>query len=425
MDDPPAVISAQVRPTGRRICLLTSAHLSYNPRLLKEADALAEAGHRVRVVSLDLEPLKREWDRRLMATRTWEHMPLHVTRPRWLIAGTRQKVLERHPRLWRGACEDLAFSRYLPLLTKLASSRPADLFIAHTLQALPAAHRAARAQGAKLGFDAEDFHRGELPDVPETALTRTLVARIERKYIPLCDYVSAASAGISRAYAERLQIAPPRVILNAFPLIQRSGTTPASELAQERRAEGLSLYWYSQVIGAGRGLPDAVNALALLRGNAHLHLRGIWADGFRSELMGLAQRLGVDRRIHVLPSVPPEQLVERSAQHDVGLAGEMGHTENGKLAVSNKLLTYLLAGVAVAASDVPAQREILAASPEAGFLYPPGAPRTLAAGLQVWLDNPVALERAKDASRRLGESRFCWELEKEKLLDGINELLRA
>ena len=34
------------------ICILTLAHLSTSPRMLKAADALAAAGHRVRLVSL-------------------------------------------------------------------------------------------------------------------------------------------------------------------------------------------------------------------------------------------------------------------------------------------------------------------------------------------------------------------------------------
>ncbi len=42
----------------RRICLVTSAHVSYNPRLLKEADALHQTGYAVRVVAMELEPDK-------------------------------------------------------------------------------------------------------------------------------------------------------------------------------------------------------------------------------------------------------------------------------------------------------------------------------------------------------------------------------
>src|SRR5947209_4268945 len=42
-----------------RICLVTPLHLSMNPRLVKEADALAEAGYRVTVIA----PNFSEWGR--------------------------------------------------------------------------------------------------------------------------------------------------------------------------------------------------------------------------------------------------------------------------------------------------------------------------------------------------------------------------
>jgi glycosyltransferase involved in cell wall biosynthesis len=409
----------------RRICLITSAHISYNPRLVKEADALTEAGYDVRVVSVNVEPKKWQLDRGLMASRTWQLTPLCINRRLWLLAGIRQKALAHSSIFWVGDWDALAFSRYCRQLAKLALSRQEDLFIAHNLEALPAAFHAARSQGAKLGFDAEDYHRGEFDESPRTEWQRVLVARIEQKYMPQCDYVSAASPGIAETYAQLLDVRTPRVILNAFPLCERSGLTPASELAQERKGDGISLYWYSHVIGPGRGLTDVVEALGIIRGNIHLHLRGERIEGFHDELFGLARRSGVDNFIHVLSPVPPEQLVERSAQHDIGLALEMGHTPNRKIAITNKILNYMLAGLGIAATDVPAQRDIVAASPGAGFLYAPGDAQALAKGLNVWLKDPAALKRAKTAARHWAEARFCWDREKTKLLDGIGELFKS
>src|SRR5690606_27209507 len=123
---------------------------------------------------------------------------------------------------------------------------------------------AAHTRRARLGFDAEDFHRGELPETFDTLDQRALVEAIEKKYIPRCDYVSAASAGIAREYARALDIALPHVILNTSALSERSGLTPAEALARERRGGGLTLYWYSQVIGPGRGVCDALRAVARL-----------------------------------------------------------------------------------------------------------------------------------------------------------------
>jgi len=109
----------------------------------------------------------------------------------------------------------------------------------------------------------------------------------------------------------------------------------------------LSLYWYSHVIGHDRGLQDALDAIALLGSGVRLHVRGTLAAGRANPVAVNARALGIENEVHFLPPVPPDELVERAAQHDVGLAVETGETENRRIAVTNKILSYFLAGLAV------------------------------------------------------------------------------
>ena len=324
-------------PAGARgrICLVTSAHISYNPRLVKEADALTEAGFAVRVVAPILNPERWVLDLDLVAEKPWVVGWLDVSKSsfrshyRWLLSACRQRALREVSRvLPSGHTLAPAYSRYLSGLARLAAQEHADLYIAHNLPALPAAARAARRHGAKLGFDAEDFHRGELADTPANRPLIRLTGAIEERYIPRCDYVTAASDGIAEAYVEALGIPRPVTILNAFPLSDRHGTTPPEELARERRGHGLSLYWYSQTIGPDRGLEDALQAMARLGPDVRLHVRGNWAAAYEAHFMGRAQRLGLAAQVHHLSPAPPWQLVERAAQHDVGLALENPTTKN-------------------------------------------------------------------------------------------------
>ena len=55
-----------------RIVIVTGNHLCFNPRALKEADALASAGYRVEVLSASMDSAAAELDRSLMATRNWK-----------------------------------------------------------------------------------------------------------------------------------------------------------------------------------------------------------------------------------------------------------------------------------------------------------------------------------------------------------------
>jgi glycosyltransferase involved in cell wall biosynthesis len=406
------------------ICLVTSTHVSYNPRLTKEADALAAAGYDVRVVAMNVEKWRGQLDDELVRSKLWSLQRISARREhfrgtfRRTIAALRQKYY----RVLRHSAD--AYSRYNKELFRAAARKPADLYIAHNLPALPATVRAAQLHGAKLGFDAEDFHRGEYRELDETAGLRALTARIEAKYIPQCDYVTAASEGISEAYAGELNIHKPVTILNVFPRADRFGRTPLFELDHERSGEELSLYWYSQVIGPDRGLADALRATALLRPRVRLHVRGQWSSSDYQKVFGReVAALGIADRVQALSPVSPNQLIERAAQHDVGLALEPGDRLNNRIATSNKLFSYMLAGLALAATDVEGQSRILKEAEGAGFLYPSGSPEVLADKLNKWLDDPVALAQAKERSRFFGETRYCWEIESAKFLEVIARVL--
>jgi glycosyltransferase involved in cell wall biosynthesis len=87
--------------------------------------------------------------------------------------------------------------------------------------------------------------------------------------------------------------------------------------------------------------------------------------------------------------------------------------------VTNKIFSYLLAGLAVAATDTPGQREVLREFPAAGFLYPGGSPQALAAGLRKWLSDRRALRDAQQSAWDAAREKYCWDVEQEKFLRAI------
>jgi glycosyltransferase involved in cell wall biosynthesis len=93
--------------------------------------------------------------------------------------------------------------------------------------------------------------------------------------------------------------------------------------------------------------------------------------------------------------------------------------------VTNKVFSYLLAGLAIAATDTPGQREILDQAPTAGFLYPAGNPTVLAEKLGNWIDSPSLLLEAKQAAWDVARSKFCWDVEETKFLHLLSGLPNA
>jgi glycosyltransferase involved in cell wall biosynthesis len=195
--------------------------------------------------------------------------------------------------------------------------------------------------------------------------------------------------------------------------------------SQRKRNEKLRLYWFSQTVGPHRGLEEAVVALGILKGKAELHLRGNISEEYKAGLLALAKSKGVENNLKFHPRVHPEHLLETAGEFDAGLAPERLERKDYALTVTNKFFTYLLAGLAVAATDTPGQREILRQIPNAGFLYPAGNPEALAQGLAEWAGDLNALSRAKQAAWEGARERFCWDLEKVKFLAEFEKGSRA
>jgi glycosyltransferase involved in cell wall biosynthesis len=416
-----------------KIALVTPAHLSANPRLIKEADALAEAGYEVTVFACqyidwplagDVAILKRsKWRAFLLRwadkespfvfwfSRLRQHLCKHAYRfaNSYLNQALREQLAIR------------AFDRVLPELCAQVRRFKADIYIGHNLQALPIVVAAARGNKALVGFDAEDFHSGMFSS---KSVNSIIVDFFEHQYFPECDYLTTASPGIATAYQSKFgrTIPIPTPILNVFPLAQRPDT-----FRPGKPAGPLTLYWFSQTIGASRGLEDVVQAMGLLPDlNIELHLRGQWQPGYQERVRLTAAAAGVRQaQIISYPPALPDEMARLASIFDVGLAVEPGRDLNNQITVSNKLFTYLLAGNAIIATDTPGQRMVMAEINDAGFCYTPGDVAALAQQMRCWYEDRQALQQARLAAWRWGNGRFNWDVEKERFLELIDTVMAA
>ncbi len=407
--------------TARHICLVTPGHLSTNPRLVKEADALSAAGYAVSIVAArfipwadaaDSEFAVRPWRVKKVAFGPLAGRPTHVA----------QSLMRRFCLFaWRGLglWPERAFHPVIPSLTRAACSTQADFYIAHNLAALPAAYQAAKKHGAKLGFDAEDFHSGEMTNTPENAHRLRLMREIEMRYLPRCDYLTAASPGIAKAYAVAYGVPVPTVILNVFPLPD----PPVAPSDHGAAQPSPSLYWFSQTIGPDRGLEKVVEAIARSKSRPCLFLRGNPAPGYQQVLTELAEQLGAGDRLRFLAPAQPGEMVSLAAEYDLGLATELSTTVNRDICLSNKLFTYLLAGLPVLASATAAQSELAADLPDAVFAYPQQDACVLAEKMDELLLSPFRLASARRAAWQRGHRQFNWDLEKCTFLKVIESAL--
>jgi glycosyltransferase involved in cell wall biosynthesis len=405
---------------GKRVCLVSPGHLASNPRLVKEADALYEAGFSVRVIAGDTTPDVRALDDTIQRRARWPIVKVRLARrPGYFARRSRQLLAKKAFALGaRGIhVAEWALSPYSRPLAKAASAEPADLYIAHYLDALSAAAMAAQRHGAKLGFDTEDDHIGELTETSENELDIAIRRQIEAEFLPRCHHLTASSPGIADVYGQRHGVTM-TTILNVFPLSQAPFSRPPF-----RNPRALSVYWFSQVIGPGRGLEFFIKSMAKMRGKVTLSIRGSDFLGYSVELKRLAAEIGLADAVSFLPSAPSDEMVRLAAQHDVGLASELATPPNRAICLSNKIFTYLLAGIPVLLSDTPAQSEIAAELGEAARVVDLANPASIVAALKTWASDPGTLARAKCEAWRLAQTRFNWDREKNHFLESVKAAL--
>ncbi len=400
-----------------KVVLVTPGQPALNPRLVKEADALTDAGYQVTVFFSYWNSWGSDFTKKLLHSKKWDAIcvggdpvekPLVYFISRVIYSITRFIVKKVGPINYFA---ELAATRSAFFLIHEVKKHNADLYIGHNLGALPAIVKAAKKHNAKCGFDAEDFHRNEISDDINSFNFKT-AKYLEDKYLTGVDYISASSPQIAGAYQQLYPGKKPITLLNVFPkntsLKQRSINS----------ADAVKLFWFSQTIGANRGIDDVINALQLLDKNQfELHLLGAPQEGFIDKI----NSSGISVKFH--NPIHPDELTDFAFQFDIGLALEPGFCTNNNLALSNKLFTYMQAGLAIIASDTTAQQDFMSKNSQIGSLYPKGDPKALATILLGYYQNRDELTNCKTQSLRLAHQQYNWETESKKFLSVVKETL--
>ncbi len=412
---------AHTGPSAIKIAILTGVSLAWNPRAFKEAMTLAHAGYDVVVYGSNSDRSRFEADRALARPHGFRFESVVSISEIDLVNWLRSTWLRLRTRLGRELFRRLGIENHWqlgPLVSEIlrkAIASNADYYIAHLEQAAWVAARMS-SMGRRVGVDMEDwFSEDLLPEVRRTRPIR-LLRDLERDLLRYGAHATCPSQAMCEALVKAYVCFPPAVIYNAFRWSDRSTLDGVLKDKQGRHAP--SIHWFSQTIGPSRGLEDLFASLSRVEHMAEVHLRGNPVAGFDSWLAALVPE-GWRHRVFVHDLVSNEELLSRISEHDIGFAGEMKYCKNKYLTVSNKMLHYLLAGLAVVASDTAGQKEVAERAQGAVLLYPSGDAPALAAQLNALLESSEKLGRAKAAALRAAEETFCWERQEKVLLETI------
>jgi glycosyltransferase involved in cell wall biosynthesis len=408
----------------KTICILTQSHLCRNPRVVKEANTLAEAGFNVTILTTFTYADLLEEDLKLIDTSKIKFKGIIN-----MIPGQASKWYRLKQRLVRRlAGEAIGRFGWENILTlgydyrknlKAAIRENANLYTCHQEMSTVIGCKLIK-RGFKVAFDFEDWYSHDL--LPEANKTRPikLLEKYEKFALKNSVLNYTTSESMAAGFAAFAGVEPHKVLHNVFPFAERDLLD--GQFKDRTDLSRPSMHWYSQTIGPGRGLEFLVKSLDKVNTPVQLHLRGNCSEDFKTELtLIFPAEKGHQLFFHSL--VPHKELLSRIAEHDIGLATEEYRPDSRNLTITNKILQYLLGGIAVIASDTAGQKEVAAVVPDAVFLFKNYNSDDLSSKINALIGDKATLEKAKKSALAIATSKYCWEQQEKWLVGWVNEVI--
>ena len=389
--------------------------------MLKEAISLFDAGYHVNVIWCLISPWADPFDQKLFQqypTIKWINAGYHSQKQPlgYLYARVRQKYWQLIYRLignrFDAAINSLVL--YSQELKSAALKIESDIFIGHNLGALPAIVGASKKFSKKNVFDFEDYHRGESGT---DTLAFKMIIDVENKFIPLIDTITTASSSITEAYRSIFPQKNYTTIHNVFPL------SYAIDEIKHLPLKPLKLFWFSQYIGKKRGLENVIQAMATFgQDDIQFTLLGSCSNDIKNYFSSLADSLGLSKnQIIFIEPIHESKIAQIASEHHIGIASEPGRDLNNELALSNKIMMYLLAGNAILLSNTKMQSEFFQENTTVGYLYERDSCIALKGALNFYMNNLHILTEHRSNSLSLAKSKYNWDLENDIFLKVVGK----
>jgi glycosyltransferase involved in cell wall biosynthesis len=468
-----AAISGNATPpaTGLRIAMYVANDCVSDTRVLREADALAAAGHRVtivarmpasggpeaeehrssgvRLVRVPGDDGPQRWRRQL----TWVRYPW---RARAALRDRLGRDLRRGPVSWLelailcalvfaampwivyrfvdwrvlgdrlpapgpGGQIDYVVAWRLAILPWAAAAAAvvpdADVHHGHDVTGLVAAVAGAADGGARIVYDSHELYVESGRHARQGRLARRWMRSQERRLADRVDVLVTVNRTLEQTLRLRLGIDRSIVVHNAPPRWTPPPERPDLLRSRLGLAAATPIVLYHGGFTAERGLLQLVDALGRpALQDAHLVLLG--GGPLRDAI--IARAVPIADRVHLLDAVPPDELAAWVASADVGVMPNQPVNANERLSTPNKLFESIAVGLPVVSSDFTERRRIIMDDPDGplGAMCDPTDPASIASAIRAIL--ALGPDASADLRRRIlraAHERWNWETEGARLVE--------
>lgn len=292
-------------------------------------------------------------------------------------------------------------------------AEPADIWHGMWAGSLPALVRMRARHGGRALYDSRDIFMESREWAHLRRPLRQVLQALERRWSQSVDLVLTVNESYSVILERLLGVPRPPVVMNCPP----KWTPPETAPDLIREALGLDpevgVALYQGRLQSDRGIEQSMEAILAVP-NAVLALLGFggWERQLREQLNAPPYK----GRVHLLPAVPPDQLIDWTASADVAVMAIQPTSLNHEWTTPQKLFESLAAGTPVVASDLPGMAEIVQPT-GAGLLVDPQSPADIGAAIkQILRASPEARAALRDRVRAAAWERFNWEAQEVTLL---------
>ena len=404
--------------------MLVRNSCTHDARVLKEARTLGQAGHRVTVIAIRAVGVPQREEREGFVIERVSVNPPHY----WLLDGgkgrAKRELRQNGPpteaettpiptwarRAYRRGSgfthwlhQALLMEDYGLRVLPVASKLNPQVIHSHDFHTLPVGWMLSRLMDAKLVYDSHELalEAGSMSGLKgwRKQMLRVMEAELVRQSDVVIT-VNASIAGILRL----LYGVDVAVVANyPHPPTGRDRDSRGILRTRLNLDNSVRIVLYQGGLAEGRGLEGLIRASQRLQRVA-LVLLG-WGPLERA-LRALTEELGVADRVHFLPPVSQDDLLPYSSDADVGVIPYQPVSLNNRLATPNKLFEYMMAGVPVAASNLPEMARIVEGE-GIGATFDPYSDESLAGAVSDVLNSPNHKEMRRHA-REAALARYTW-----------------
>jgi len=374
------------------VIIVRSNPVSPDPRVEKEATALAKNGHSVNVLA---------WDRSC-------NYPVSEKSRNYTISRIRIRATYGTPCiipkviLWN-------FREFAYLLT-------AEFNVVHAcdFDTLIPAFFVSKIKNTKLVFDSFDFYADCLPGVPNWI--RKIIAQVEILFAKLSDLVILADDSRENQYKNKLKNT---VIINNTPSDEKlTQIRYKIENYLTRTASSKFKIFYAGILDKNRGFEQMIDAIKCMP-DVELTIAGFGAD--EKELVELFKS---SKNVKFIGKIGYEDVLKLTIVSDLLFALYNPRIPNHRYASPNKLFEAMMCGKPIIVSEGTIMADVVR-NEDCGIVVRYGDKGALADAISRLKDSPSEAKRLGKNGRKAYDKKYSWKIMEERLIHSYQKLKRG